>query len=465
MSKANNPEVEQRDGVYHAPWEKSFDRILTPFEEFIHRQTTSGLLLMGMAVLALILANGPLAETYSKVIHTYMSVGVGDWGIKMTLQHWVNDGLMVLFFFVVGLELKREFLVGELANPRNAAMPIAAAIGGMVVPALIYFAINPSGDAALGWGVPMATDIAFAVGALALLASRVPKALVTFLVALAIVDDLGAVMVIAFFYTDTIAMPPLMVAGGLFAMLLMLNMFGIRKTLPYFIIAVLLWYALLQSGVHATIAGVLGAMTVPAVPKYNPERFSEHVKDLMQRFDASHEPGKSILTNDSLRAVVQTLDNGVLSVEAPLQRLEHLWHLPVAYLVIPIFALVNAGIPLEFDTLGETMTHPVLIGVSLGLVLGKFIGITGFSWLVLKLGFAQLPKGTRFTQIAGVSLLAGIGFTMSIFVAQLGFGEREDLLLMAKTGILAASLLAGVAGYIWLYLVSKPEPTPAQSKQ
>ena len=420
---------------------------------------------MGMAVLALILANGPHAETYSKVIHTYMSVGVGDWGIKMTLQHWVNDGLMVLFFFVVGLELKREFLVGELASPRNAAMPIAAAIGGMVVPALIYFAINPSGDAALGWGVPMATDIAFAVGALALLASRVPKALVTFLVALAIVDDLGAVMVIAFFYTDTIAMPPLMVAGGLFAMLLMLNMLGIRKTLPYFIIAVLLWYALLQSGVHATIAGVLGAMTVPAVPKYNPERFSEHVKDLMQKFDASHEPGKSILTNDSLRAVVQTLDNGVLSVEAPLQRLEHLWHLPVAYLIIPVFALVNAGIPLEFDTLGETMAHPVLIGVSLGLVLGKFIGITGFSWLVLKLGIAQLPKGTRFTQIAGVSLLAGIGFTMSIFVAQLGFGEREDLLLMAKTGILAASLLAGVAGYIWLYLVSKSEPTPAQSKQ
>ena len=461
MSKTNHPEPSQQDGVYHAPWEKNFDRILTPFEEFIHRQTTSGLLLMGMAVIALILANGPLSEAYSNVIHTYISIGVGEWGIKMTLQHWVNDALMVLFFFVVGLELKREFLVGELANPRNAAMPIAAAIGGMVVPALIYFAINPKGDAALGWGVPMATDIAFAVGALALLASRVPKTLITFLVALAIVDDLGAVMVIAFFYTETIAMVPLMIAGGLFAALLMLNMAGIRKTLPYFILAVFLWYALLQSGVHATIAGVLGAMTVPAIPKYNPERFSAHVKDLMRRFDASHEPGKSILTNDSLRAVVQTLDNGVLSVEAPLQRLEHLWHLPVAYLVIPVFALVNAGIPLEFDSLGETLSHPVMIGVSLGLIVGKFVGITGFSWLVLKLGIGRLPKGTRFTQIAGVSLLAGIGFTMSIFVAQLGFGEREDLLLMAKTGILVASLLAGIAGYVWLYLVSKPDDTQA----
>jgi NhaA family Na+:H+ antiporter len=464
MSNPDHPATDQQDGVYHAPWEKSFDKILTPFEEFIHRQTTSGLLLMGMAILALILANGPYAEAYSKVIHTYISIGVGEWRLKMTLQHWVNDGLMVFFFFVVGLELKREFLVGELADPRNAAMPIAAAIGGMVVPALIYFAINPSGDAALGWGVPMATDIAFAVGALALLASRVPRALITFLVALAIVDDLGAVMVIAFFYTESIAMVPLMVAGALFALLLALNMIGIRKTIPYFILAVFLWYALLQSGVHATIAGILGAMTVPATPKFDPQRFSECITNLMHKFDASHQHGKSIMTNESLRGVVQTLGNGVHSVEAPLQRLEHIWHLPVAYLVIPIFALVNAGIPLEFDSLSETMKHPVLIGVSLGLVVGKFIGITGFSWLVLKLGFAQLPKGTRFTQIAGVSLLAGIGFTMSIFVAQLGFGEREDLLLMAKTGILAASLLTGVAGYVWLYVVSKPEPAHTQSE-
>ena len=446
-----------KKGVYHAPWEKSFDLILTPFEEFIHRQTTSGLLLMGMAVLALVLANGPLASSYEHIIHTYISIGVGDWALKMTLHHWINDGLMALFFFVVGLELKRELLVGELANLRNATLPIAAAVGGMLVPALIYFAINPEGDAALGWGIPMATDIAFAIGALALLASRVPKALITFLVALAIVDDLGAVLVIAVFYTDTIALIPLAIAGGLFALLMIFNMSGIRKTTPYFIVAVLLWYALLQSGVHATLAGILGALSVPATPKYNPERFSEHVKELMQRFEASHQPGKSIMTNDALRAVVQTLENGVRSVEAPLQRLEHIWHMPVAYLVIPIFALANAGIALDFSTLGETFTHPVMIGVSLGLVLGKFIGITGFSWLVLKLGVAELPKDTRFTQIAGVSLLAGIGFTMSIFVAQLGFAERDNLLLMAKTGILAASLLAGIAGFIWLYLVSEPE--------
>ncbi len=411
---------------------------------------------MGTAVLALVLANGPLASAYEHIVHTLIGLNFGSWALEMSLHHWINDGLMALFFFVVGLELKREMLVGELAKPRNAVLPIAAAVGGMVVPALIYFAINPEGDAALGWGIPMATDIAFAIGALALLAGRVPKALITFLVALAIVDDLGAVMVIALFYTDSIALGPLAAAGGLFALLLLLNLSGIRKTIPYFIVAVLLWYALMQSGVHATLAGILGALSVPAVPKYNPERFSEHVRELMHRFDASHQLGKSIMTNDALRAVVQTLENGVHSVEAPLQRLEHVWHMPVAYLVIPVFALANAGIPLEYASLGETLAHPVLLGVSLGLVLGKFLGITGVSWLMLKLGVAVLPKDTRFTQIAGVSLLAGIGFTMSIFVAQLGFEGREDLLLLAKTGILAASLLAGVAGFIWLYLVSKP---------
>ena len=464
MSQQDKPAENMEDntnkeGVFLAPWEKSFSKILTPFDEFIHRQTTSGMLLMGTAVIALILANGPLAVAYEHFIHTYIGISVGEWKLKMSLHHWINDGLMALFFFVVGLELKREILVGELAKIRNAALPIGAAIGGMVVPALIYFAINPDGDAARGWGIPMATDIAFAIGALALLAKRVPKALITFLVALAIVDDLGAVLVIAVFYTETIALVPLMAAGGLFALLLMFNMSGIRKTLPYFIVAVFLWYALMQSGVHATLAGILGALSVPAIPKYKPELFSDHVRDLMQRFDESHEPGVSIMTNDKLRGVVQTLENGVHSVEAPLQRLEHIWHMPVAYLVIPIFALVNAGIPMEFGSLSDTFSHPVLLGVTFGLVLGKFIGITGVCWIMLKLNIAELPKDTRFTQIAGVSLLAGIGFTMSIFVAQLGFAGHEELLLMAKTGILAASLLAGFAGFIWLYLVSKPVAT------
>lgn len=448
-------------GVFNSPWEQAFDKVLTPFEEFIHRQTTSSMLLMGTALVALFLANGPLSSAYAHFIHTPVSLNIGSWAIDMSLHHWINDGLMAMFFFVVGLELKREILVGELADLRNAALPIGAAIGGMVVPALIYFMINPEGDAARGWGIPMATDIAFAIGALALLASRVPKALITFLVALAIVDDLGAVVVIAVFYTETIAFTPLLIAAGLFALMIALNLVGIRKTLPYFLVSVVFWYAVLLSGVHATLAGVLGALCVPAMPKYQPERFSEQVKSLMQRFDAIQLSGQGIMTNDQLRAVVRSLESGVSSVQAPLQRLEHAWHMPVAYIVIPVFALANAGIPLELASMSETLSHPTFIGVSLGLILGKFIGITGVSWLMLKLNIAVLPKDTRFTQIAGVSLLAGIGFTMSIFVAQLGFGEREDLLLIAKTAILLASFVSGVAGVIWLYLVSHPQDSAA----
>jgi NhaA family Na+:H+ antiporter len=451
------PGVQVEKGVYHAPWEKSFDRIITPFEEFVHRQTTSGLLLMAAAIVALVLANSSLAQFYTHLLHTEITFSIGSWSLSKSLHHWVNDGLMALFFFVVGLELKREILVGELAVPRQAALPIIAAIGGMVVPALIFFAINPEGDAARGWGIPMATDIAFAVGALVLLASRVPKSLITFLVALAIVDDLGAVIVIALFYTETIALMPLAMAGACLSLLIMFNLAGIRRTLPYFLVAVVMWYALLQSGVHATLAGVLGAMTVPAIPKYKPERFSAHVRELMKRFDDSHQPGMSILTNDELRAVVQTLGSGVYSVEAPLQRLERAWHLPVAFIIIPVFALINAGIPIDFAAIGATLTQPITLGVILGLVVGKFVGIAGASWLALKLGIAKLPPDTRFSQLAGVALLAGIGFTMAIFIAELGYASHPDYLIMAKTGVLLASTIAGISGFAWLFWLSSRE--------
>ncbi|MEN8206674.1 MAG: Na+/H+ antiporter NhaA [Pseudomonadota bacterium] len=458
MNAAEKKQPSQNEkGIYHAPWEKAFDRVLTPFEEFIHQQTTSGLLLMATAIIALLLANGPLDYLYHQLQHLEIGISIGSWSLENSLHHWINDGLMALFFFVVGLELKREILVGELANLRQATLPIVAAIGGMLVPALVYFIINPEGDAARGWGIPMATDIAFALGAIALLAGRVPRALITFLVALAIVDDLGAVIVIAVFYTETIAMGWLITAAILFGLLIVLNVAGIRKITPYFVIAVLLWYAMFESGVHATLAGVLGAFSVPARPKYNPSLFSAHVKETIARFDASHVPGQSIMTNDELRGIVHSLESGALQVQAPLQRLEHAWHLPVAYLVIPVFALFNAGIPLEFSSLGDTLTEPVTLGVSMGLILGKVLGISGFSWIAIKTGISQLPAGTRFNQIIGVSLLGGIGFTMSIFIAELGFAHQPEMLLMAKTGILFASLFAGVAGFIWLYLAGSSD--------
>ncbi len=442
-------------GVNYSPWEKAFDKILTPFEEFIHRQTTSSLLLMATATIALVMANTGWSELYFHFIHTPIGFNFGSYGIEKSLQHWVNDGLMALFFFVVGLELKREILVGELASPRNAMLPIMAAIGGMTVPGLFYYTINPGGDASMGWGIPMATDIAFAIGALALLANRVPKTLITFLVALAIVDDLGAVVVIALFYTEQIVFQALVFAGVVLVVLVAMNLSGIRQPVPYFLLGLLMWVFLLKSGVHATLAGVLTAFTIPAKPKYDPCRFSDKVKQLMVSFDASHHPDKDIMTNEELRAVVQTLENGVHKVETPLQRLEHSMHMPVAFLVIPVFAFINAGIPLNFSEMGETLMHPVTLGVLTGLVLGKFIGIVGMCWLTLKLGMGQLPAGTKFSQIAGVSLLAGIGFTMSIFIAELGFVGQAENLLMAKTGILVASAVAGIVGYVWLLLVSE----------
>ncbi|HHH35595.1 MAG TPA: Na+/H+ antiporter NhaA [Gammaproteobacteria bacterium] len=445
-------------GIYQAPWERAFDRILTPFEQFVHRETTGGLLLMAATLLALVVANSGLADAYHRLVALPIAIDIGGWRLEKTLHHWVNDGLMALFFFVVGLELKREILVGELARPRQAMLPIAAAVGGMVVPVAIYLAFNHGGDAIRGWGVAMATDIAFAIGVLVLLAERIPKSLITFLVALAIVDDLGAVLVIALFYTHELAWGALGLAGLLLAVLVVCNRVGIRQPLPYFILGALLWLALLKSGVHATLAGVLTAFTIPAHPKYDPASFSRHVRGLMVRFDASHHPGQSIMTNDALRAVVHALANGVHKVETPLQRLEHGLHMPVAFLVIPLFAFVNAGISLDLSTLGATLSHPVTLGVMFGLVAGKFVGVVGASWLALRLGFGQLPAGTRFSQITGVGLLAGIGFTMAIFIAELGFEGQPEYLLMAKTGILFASLLAGVGGYLWLRNVAGAAP-------
>ena len=453
---SNQTPVDQnQDGVIYAPWEKKFSKVLNPFEEFVHRQTTSGLVLMASAVIALLLANSSFAEIYTHITHTLVGLNVGVWKLEMSLHHWVNDALMALFFFLVGMELKREIMVGELSDLRKAALPIVAAIGGMVVPATIFFAINSEGDASRGWGIPMATDIAFAVGVLALLANKVPKSLITFLVALAIVDDLGAVVVIALFYTKELIPMWLGVAALIFGVLVFFNSIGIRKATPYFLVAVLLWYALLQSGVHATIAGVIGAFSVPARPKYDPSLFVTRLKGLADRVKDGLNSGKNIMTNYQLQAVAQSLETDVDYVQTPLQSLEHHWHVPVAFFVIPVFALFNAGVTLQFESWSNLLSNSIVIGVTLGLVVGKFVGIVGASWLFLKLGLSQLPAGVKFSQLAGVSLLAGIGFTMSIFLAELAYETNADYLLMAKVGILLASVFAGVTGYIWLWLVAQ----------
>lgn len=445
-----------QEGYINAPLEKAFNRIITPFEEFIHKQTTGGLLLFSCAVIAMFVANSHWLEAYQHLLHSTFTIGTGDFALQKSVHHWINDGLMALFFFLVGLEIKREVLVGELADIRQASLPIVAAIGGMVVPALVYTSINQGTPSAAGWGIPMATDIAFAVGALVILGSRVPKSLLTFLVALAIVDDLGAVIVIALFYTEQIAMVPLVLAGLLMGVLVLFNLGGIRKPLPYLIIGSLLWLAMLKSGVHATLAGVLTALAIPARSKYDPGLFSTQIRSLMDHYDTHHKPGQSIMNNDELRSVLQTLKNGIHMVESPLQRFEHGLHMPVAFLIIPLFALANAGIPIDTSNFEAVLSHPATVGVFAGLVIGKVIGIAGFSWVALKLGIGQLPAGTNFQQIIGVSLLGGIGFTMSIFIAELAFASEPEILLLAKTGILGASMVAGILGVLWLLAASKP---------
>jgi NhaA family Na+:H+ antiporter len=433
----------------YAPWEKAFNKIATPFEHFIHAQTTTGMILMFMTLLALILANTPLTESYTHFFHTKVDLSVGSWQLSHSIHHWINDGLMAIFFFLIGLEIKREVLVGELSNLKVAILPILAAIGGMLFPALIYLVINSGGEGANGWGIPMATDIAFAISALVLLGKRIPTALVTFLVALAIVDDLGAVLVIAIFYTEQINMIPLAWAGGSFLVLVLFNRFGIRMILPYFIVGLFLWFFMLESGVHATIAGVIAAMAIPSKPKVSEQNFTEETRVLLDKYEA-------IEDKEEQKAIVINIQDRIESMRSPSARLESGLHLPVALIIIPLFALANAGISIDFSSIETTLMQPVSLGIIAGLILGKVLGIFGVAWLAIKLKIAQLPKGSTMVQILGVAFLGGIGFTMSIFVADLAFMGNPELIFQAKIGILAASLFAGIFGYIWLRIFSKP---------
>ena len=438
----------------YAPWEKAFKKVSTPFEHFIHAQTTTGIILIFMTILALILANTSLTESYAHFFHTKIDLNVGSWALSHTIHHWINDGLMAIFFFIIGLEIKREILVGELSNIKVAILPILAAIGGMLFPALIYLAITSGTVGAVGWGIPMATDIAFAISALVLLGTRVPTALVTFLVALAIVDDLGAVLVIALFYTEQIHTLPLMLAGASFLILVAFNRFGIHMILPYFAVGLFIWFFMLESGVHATIAGVIAAMAIPSKPKQAPTDFTKETKKMLDEYD-TYPICSDHMIHERQKAILLNIKDNINAIGTPASRLEHDLHLPVALLVIPLFALANAGIAIDFNSMGSTLMEPVSMGIIAGLILGKVIGIFGMAWLAIKLKIATLPKGSTMKQIFGVAFLGGIGFTMSIFVADLAFINTPELIFQAKVGILVASLFAGMFGYFWLRFVAK----------
>lgn len=424
-------------------------RVVTTFDNFTRFEASGGLLLLFFTIVALVWANSPFKDLYFYIWQAKATIGIGDFILNKPLILWINDGLMAMFFFVIGLEIKRELLVGELSTPRKAVLPVAAAIGGILTPALIYIMINPSAPESSGWGIPVATDIAFVLGVLALLGDRVPVSLKIFLTSLAIVDDIAAVLIIALFYTSNISIMSLMIGGFFLLALVVANFGGIRSTLVYALLGIGgLWLAFLLSGIHPTIAGVLAAMAIPSQTRINSDEFIKKSRYYLQKFEEASSFKVSILANSDQVHAAEAVENSSKLIQPPLQRLEHALHPWVIYVVMPIFALANAGVTIDANIF-TVLKDPVTLGVIFGLFFGKQIGITAFSWLSVKFGLADLPSGVTWKQVYGLGCLAGIGFTMSIFIAGLAFGN-PDILSLAKLGILIASLVSGMTGFLIL---------------
>jgi Na+:H+ antiporter, NhaA family len=419
------------------------------FQRFFTRFVHGSYPLFAAAMVAMVWANLSY-QTYHDVWHAELSLSLGPLHVSKSIAHWIDEALMTIFFFTVGLEIKREFLVGGLSSIRQAALPVMAALGGMLVPAAVYAFINYDAPSAHGWGIPMATDIAFSLAVLGLLGKRIPSGLKLFLSAFAIADDLGAVMVIALFYTSALNWTSLL-AGGIFVLALFItNRLWIHAWLVYLLLGIGLWVCILNSGIHATVAGVIVAMFIPARGKVDTDGFVRRVESLLEKLKCGPQScGASILLNREHLNTVQAIDLACRQVETPLQQLEHGLHPWVAYAILPLFALANAGIALHGFDWGGALVHPLSLGVFLGLVLGKPVGIAFFSLLSLKLFKSQLAEGVTQRHIVGVGFLGGIGFTMSLFIAGLTFSDPQ-ILDVAKLGIVAASVVSGLLGYLIL---------------
>ncbi len=434
------------------------EKIVQPIQRFIQLEKAGGIVLGISVIIALFFANSIWAKEYHHILeHRLGFRWDGSTYFEYTLHHWINDGLMSIFFFVVGLELKREIIGGQLSNIRQALLPIGAAIGGMVVPASIYLVLNPVIEVRSGWGIPMATDIAFALGVLFLLGKKVPLSLKVFLTALAIVDDLGAVLVIAFFYTSQISFLHLTIGGGALLTMYIGNKVGVRSLLFYAILGIGgVWAAFLLSGVHATIAAVLAAFMIPANAKIKEPLLVGCIRKQMDLFNTI-DPQNNIptLTNEQIH-ILEQVQNATIAATPPLQRLEHALHPFVTFVIIPLFALANAGVSLNIDIQNLFSTN-VAIGVLLGLLVGKFVGVVGFTLLLVKLKIAQFPKGMNLYNLFGLGLLASIGFTMSLFITSLAF-TNDVHITQAKIGIFAASIIGGITGYLvlrWQFATKK----------
>lgn len=435
---ANGPERPRR----------RFGLIVRPLVQFLHTEAASGVILLVCTVVALAWANSPWAASYHALLHTHLHIGVGPYGLDKPLEWWINDGLMTIFFLVVGLEIKRELVRGELRDPRKAALPVAAALGGMLVPALIYYSLRHGGEGERGWGIPMATDIAFVVGVLALLGPRVPGGLKILLLSLAIVDDLGAVLVIAVAYSGSPSLSALALAAGGLVLIGLLRFCRVRRFVVYGLIGVVVWLATYFSGVHPTVAGVLLGFLTPARGPTGRGRLIE-VLDVV-RDQLSNDPTNDDLTrhSDEVRTLVRYGESGL----SALDRLEQALHGWVAFGIMPLFALANAGVAVQ----PRYVMHPVALAVTAGLLFGKPIGIFSFSWLAVRLGLCRLPNGVDTKVLFGAGCLAGIGFTMSLFIANLGL--EGELLSIGKVGTLTGSLLSAVIGVGVLYRFLPPRP-------
>ena len=421
----------------------------TPMQNFIHTEEAGAFVLMAAAVTALVWANSPWSEAYFSFWHNHISFDIAIFHPDEDLEHVVNDGLMAIFFFLVGLEIKRELLHGELSSVRRALLPAAAAVGGMAGPALIYVAFNgTSGEGAQGWGIPMATDIAFALGVLALLGRRIPSELRVFLLGLAVADDLGAIAVIAVFYSDAVSWADLGMAIAMLAVMAASIKLGVRALGYYVILSVVMWLFLLESGIHATLAGVAVAALVPSQPLLHRQQYAARVEELVEELRAA------VAQEDDEKgeAIVEEIERLSGETEGPLERLEAQVHPWVSFVILPVFALANAGIVFTSETVSAALASPVTLGVFTALPVGKAIGVFGLTWLAVRLGIGRLPEGVTWAQVFGVGLLAGIGFTVSIFISSIAFDDGA-LVDQAKMGVFAASVLAGVVGYVLLRVV------------
>ena len=425
---------------------------MLPVQQYIHTESVGGLVLLIATAVAIGWANSPWSDQYHHILEQHLTFNVPLlFSVELAIEEWINDGLMAIFFFVVALEIKRELLFGQLSTPRRAALPVIAAFGGMVVPAVLYLSINAGGEAVRGWGIPMATDIAFALGALALLGRRVPLELRVLLLGLAVVDDLGAILVIAVAYSDTLDFMQLGLTAILIGAMLLANRLGFSHAPVNAALAFLIWVAVLKSGVHATVAGVLVGALTPTRPTFSREEFAQESEALLAEYRAS-----LIVEGDSRTEVILgEFEELVQGTESPLERLERLIHPWSSYVILPVFALANAGIAITADGIREAATNSVTLGVVLGLAVGKVVGITVFPWLASRFGLTELPNTVSWTHVIGIGLLGGIGFTVAIFIAGLAF-ENPVLVNDAKMGILGASLVAGLVGYGLLRFIARP---------